>query len=103
MCRELYSDFVLRMARKQRMVYINTDIRAYVPPWHEGLYTGVQEIGAKCMWPGGVRLLHVGVRWKPFAGQMLVKGPRKRWKSMGKKLRLKGGQSINCQPQRRNQ
>jgi len=48
-CRELYSDFGLRMARKQRMVYINTDIRAFVPPRHEGLYTGVQEIGVKFM------------------------------------------------------
>jgi hypothetical protein len=29
--------------------------------WYQGLYLGVEEIGAKCLQPGSNSLLHVGV------------------------------------------
>lgn len=52
------------------------DIWAFVLPWHQVLYPGMEEICVKCLWPGGDSVLCGRVYCKLIAGQVILKGSR---------------------------
>lgn len=47
---------------------VTIDIWAFYPPWHQGLYLGVEETGVKC--------LYVDICYKSLANQALLKGAK---------------------------
>ena len=52
------------------------DIWAFVLPWHQDLYSGMEEIYVKCLLPGGDSALCVRVCCTLIASQVILKGSR---------------------------
>lgn len=60
---------------KHHLHVVTTEIYAFDPRWHQGLYTGVEKIGVTCLQPGSNNLPHVSVCCKSLASQVLLKEP----------------------------
>jgi hypothetical protein len=56
---------------------VATDIQTFVQTCHRGLHPGVEEIGVKCLQPGGNSLLHVHVGGKKHEIKVLLNRPQK--------------------------
>ena len=48
-------------------------ISAFVPPWHQSMYRGVEEMCIKCQEAGSDSFLQVGVCCESLANQVLLK------------------------------
>jgi hypothetical protein len=90
---ELYSYFEVCIAHGSQMLthgVTNADISAFVTPWHQALYLGVEEIGVKCLLLGCDSMLNVGVCCILLTGQVLLRGS-KETESLGAGSGLLGG------------
>jgi hypothetical protein len=59
-----------------RTLQTSTYIWKFLPSWHQGWYSGREEIGLKFLKPGGDSLLHVGVCCNSLERQLLLKWPK---------------------------